>query len=134
MQKFQQIMKKIIKKIRLEFDFKFRKFIYKSIIISFSIIIVFKVTFGAVIIKIDNILNKFQEIVDISNNLLSMNNDGSIKQDIRNFLKNRIESEEFINSDDRKILQQLYKKITNEYKIIIDNNEINEWPMIFQFM
>ena len=134
MQKFQQIMKKIIKKIRLEFYFKFRKFIYKSIIISFSIIIVFKVTFGAVIIKIDNILNKFQEIVDISNNLLSMNNDGSIKQDIRNFLKNRIESEEFINSDDRKILQQLYKKITNEYKIIIDNNEINEWPMIFQFM
>ena len=126
MQKFQQIMKKIIKKIRLEFDFKFRKFIYKSIIISFSIIIVFKVTFGAVIIKIDNILNKFQEIVDKSNNLLSMNNDGSIKQDIRNFLKNRIESEEFINSDDRKILQQLYKKITNEYKIIIDNNEINE--------
>ena len=127
-------MKKIIKKISLEFDFKFRKFIYKSIIISFLIIIVFKVTFGAVIFKIDNILNKIEEIVDRSNNLLSMNSDGSIKKDVRNFLKNRIESEEFINPDDRKILQQLYKRIANEYKIIIDSNEINEWPMIFQFM
>tara|TARA_E500000178_G_C16334259_1_gene450333 strand:+ start:149 stop:508 length:360 start_codon:yes stop_codon:yes gene_type:complete len=119
-------MKKIIKKISLEFDFKFRKFIYKSIIISFLIIIVFKVTFGAVIFKIDNILNKIEEIVDRSNNLLSMNSDGSIKKDVRNFLKNRIESEEFINPDDRKILQQLYKRIANEYKIIIDSNEINE--------
>mgnify|MGYP003977412471 CR=1 FL=1 len=102
------------------------KFLYKSIIISFLIIIIFKVTFGPVIFQIDNILNKIEQIVDKSNNLLSMNSDNSIKNDVRIFLKNRIESEEFINPDDRKILQQLYKKIANEYKIIIDSNEINE--------
>jgi hypothetical protein len=119
-------MKKIIEKLSLEIDFNFRKFLYKSIIISFLIIIIFKVTFGPVIFQIDNILNKIEQIVDKSNNLLSMNSDNSIKNDVRIFLKNRIESEEFINPDDRKILQQLYKKIANEYKIIIDSNEINE--------
>ena len=126
MKRLQQIMKKIIEKLSLEIDFKFRKFLYKSIIISFLIIIIFKVTFGPVIFQIDNVLNKIEQIVDKSNNLLSMNSDNSIKNDVRIFLKNRIKSEEFINPDDRKILQQLYKKIANEYKIIIDSNEINE--------
>ena len=119
-------MKKIIKKLNLEFNFKFRIFLYKSMIISFLIIIVFKVTFGPVLFKIDNILSNLQQIVDKSNDLLSLNNNSKIKNDIRNFLKNRIKSEEFINPDDRKLLKQLYQKIIKEYVVITDNNEINE--------
>ena len=88
---------------------EFKHFLYKLILISVAIVIVFNLLFNLI----------FAERLEKLDLLLSLNDNNvrsKFSNKIRNELKKGLEKDNIFYEDDRILIFKLYKKIVNEFK------------------
>ena len=88
---------------------EFKHFLYKLILISVAIVIVFNLLFNLI----------FAERLEKLDLLLSLNDNNvrsKFSNKIRNELKKGLEKDNIFYEDDRILIFMLYKKIVNEFK------------------
>ena len=79
-------------------------FIYKSLIIFFLVVLLFKFTIGSLV-------KNYEKKID---NYFSEENIIVIKQKIRNEMKNAIEKENYLTPEDSKLINNFLKKLQSE--------------------
>jgi hypothetical protein len=79
-------------------------FVYKVLIIAFSIFVIFHLTFGLLI----------KEIKKNSSEITSSKNILVIKDKLRKEIKNGLEKKNILNKDDAKLLKELFYKLSDE--------------------
>ena len=79
-------------------------FVYKVLIIAFSIFVIFHLTFGLLI----------KEIKKNSSEITSSKNILVINDKLRKEIKNGLEKKNILNKDDAKLLKELFYKLSDE--------------------
>ena len=79
-------------------------FIYKSLIIFFLVLLLFKLTFGSLI-------KNYEKKIDA---YFSKGNVNQIKEKIKEEMQNAIEKENYLNPEDAKLINKFLKKLQDE--------------------
>ena len=91
-----------------------KRFIFKLVAVTFSIIVIINVTYNLI----------FAEKFEIINKLLSLDNKENIEQaknKIRFEIRNGLAKDKIFNEEDKKLLYEFYLKVKNEFEEIEKN-------------
>tara|TARA_B100001029_G_C14763711_1_gene287374 strand:- start:234 stop:491 length:258 start_codon:yes stop_codon:yes gene_type:complete len=81
-----------------------KNFFYKTLFLALVFFILFKITFGSLINKVDSEIR----------NLNSKENVELVKEKLREEMRKAIEKEDYINDDDAELIKKFFLKIKSE--------------------